>query len=93
MKHRIITTSRDPQAQVRIPNELFQKLEASAMDKGRSLNTEILLRLIETNQKTEIKDRARSKLRHNQRLSGKELMHIIMEADAVDFKPCIKHKQ
>lgn len=49
-RYRILTQASDPMVSLKIPKTVFDDLNKSAEDFGRSLNTEILVRLIRTMQ-------------------------------------------
>jgi hypothetical protein len=88
-KYRILTMQADPEISLRIPKEICDSLEKLANEKGRSLNTQLVISLIDS---LESLEKAKQAATINRQYSGEELMRIIMNEKAVDFKP-LKQKQ
>lgn len=87
-KFRILTTKTDPEVNVRLPQELHDTLGQLAESKGRSLNTQLVISLIDSMEALEQAQKAAA----NRNYSGEELMRMIMNGSGSDFKP-VRQKQ
>lgn len=81
--YRILTVKNDPEVLVRLPQEVYDALNKHAVKRGRSVNMQLVISLVEQLETMQATEYA---IPHKD-LNSKDFMRLIMDNEYVDFKP------